>query len=221
MAKSVILLGKGELARRIAGWFHESPDYNLVRVVPVIPEPKWTASLKEWADAHGVPTVDSGHFKDIPGVEVEDWTIDLAFSCFYDRIIKKWFIDKCGRILNLHNAPLPKYRGVSPINWALKNEEPMHGVTIHEITPGIDDGPVVSQVQYSLYPAFDEVKTVYGRALEFAWTLFQQTMPMLDQIVARPQDNAQATYYSAKENHLLQERRYFTREESLQRLAGH
>lgn len=220
MAKRVILMGKGTLSIRVAEWFLASPDYDLALIVPVIPEPAWTDSLSAWAAAHNIPIVPSGHFKDIPGVMDEDWKIDLAFSVFYDRIIKDWFIQKCHRILNLHNGPLPKYRGVSPINWALKNEEDLHGVTIHEITPGIDDGPIIGQVQYSIYPAIDEVATVYSRALEFAWTLFQQTMPLVEKITPRPQDGAKATYYSAKENDQLAERRYFTREESLRKLQG-
>ncbi|HEO70715.1 MAG TPA: formyl transferase [Candidatus Hydrogenedentes bacterium] len=215
MAKSTILLGKGTLAVRVADWFLNSPNYDLVRVVPVMPEPKWTDSLSDWAKAHGIPIVQSGHFGDIPDVEAEDWNVDLAFSVFYDKIIKAWFIDKCTRILNLHNGPLPKYRGVSPINWALKNEETLHGVTIHEITPGIDDGPIIGQVLYSIYPDVDEVITVYRRALEFGWLLFQQTMPLLDQIAPRPQDDSQATYYNAKQNDLLGERRHFTKAESV------
>jgi methionyl-tRNA formyltransferase len=220
MPKNVILLGKGTLAIRVAEWFHASPDYELARIVPVIPEPAWTDSLSDWGRAHGIPLVESGHTKDIPNVKDEDWHIDLAFSVFYDRIIKAWFIDKCGRILNLHNGPLPRYRGVSPINWALKNEEAMHGVTIHEITPGIDDGPIVGKIEYSIYPEFDEVGTVYPRALEYGWLLFQQTMPLLDQIQAKPQDEAKALYYDATKNSLLGERRFFTKAQSLAAMAN-
>src|SRR5204862_5498551 len=99
----------------------------------------------------------------------------------------------------------PKYRGVSPINSALKNGERMHGVTIHEITPGIDDGPIVAQVLFSIYPEHDEVVDVYDRALEYGWTLFEQTMPNLDRIEAEPQDEAEATYYSLTDNELLAE----------------
>lgn len=214
MAKEVILMGKGTLAIRVAQWFYDSSGYHLTRIVPVIPEPRWTDSLVAWAEAHGVPCVVSGHYKDIPGAKTDGWSIDLVFSVFYDKIIKEWFIKKCGRILNLHNGPLPRYRGVSPINWALKNGESQHGVTIHEISPGIDDGPIVSQVLYSIYPEFDEVITVYKRAQEFGWTLFQQTMPILEQITPQPQNDAQALYYDSSKNALLGERRYFTREES-------
>lgn len=212
----VVVLGKGTLAIRIAEWFWKNPQYDLVEIVPVVPEPRWTDSLIDWANARGVPYVASGHYNDIALLRDRTRTIDLAFSVFYDKIIREWFITHCARILNLHNGPLPRYRGVSPINWALKNGEVKHGVTIHEITPGIDDGPIVAQLDYSIYPEFDEVRDVYLRAIDYGWMLFQQTMPLLDRIRARPQDDTCATYYSARENNLLGERRSFTRQESLQ-----
>jgi methionyl-tRNA formyltransferase len=208
--RSVVVLGKGTLAIRVAAWFSESPDHDLRIVVPVVPEPTWTESFQQWAQEAGVPVVESGHYRDLDVGQV-----DLAVSVFYDKILKADFIDACGRVLNIHNSPLPKYRGVSPINWALKNGERMHGVTIHEITPGIDDGPVVAQVQYSVYPDFDEVVEVYNRALEYAWTLFEQTMPNLDRIEAAPQDDAAASYYATSDNDALGDRRGFTRAESV------
>ena len=70
----------------------------------------------------------------------------------------------------------------------------------------------VAQVQYSVYPEVDEVRHVYARALEFGWTLFEQTVPMLDRIEARPQDHTHATYYSGADNARLGERASFTRE---------
>ena len=214
MKRSVVLLGKGTLAIRIADWFLKHPDYELRSIVPVIPEPKWTDSLCTWATTNGIPLVPSGHFRDLPDVASETWRTDLALSVFYDRIIKDWFIRKCTRILNLHNSPLPRYRGVSPINWALKNGESQHGVTLHEITPGIDEGPVYGQLLYSIYPEFDEVKDVYARALEYGWVLFTQTMPLLERITPAAQDEQHATYYTMQQNSLLGDRRSFTRQES-------
>jgi methionyl-tRNA formyltransferase len=214
--QGVIVLGKGELAIRVAGWFLASPDYKLQAVVPVIPEPSWAPSFQTWARSKNIPIIESGHYKDIEKVTDEDWKVDLAFSIFYDKIIKEWFIKKCNRILNLHNGPLPKYRGVSPINWALKNNEIEHGLTIHEITPGIDDGPIVGQLKYSIYPEFDEVIDVYNRSIEFGWTLFQQTMPIAGKIQARQQVDSEASYYDSKKNHLLGERRNFRKQESIE-----
>ena len=215
MSKKVIVLGKGSLAIRIAEWFCESDEYQLVQIVPVVPEPTWTSSFIEWANKKGIPIVASGHYRDVSFVDNEDEKIDLAFSVFYDKIIKREFIDKCKKILNVHNAPLPRYRGVAPINWALKNNEVKHGVTIHEISVGIDDGPIYAQVEYSIYPEFDEVIDVYKRSLEYGWVLFCQTMLILDKIVPGPQDERQASYYDAKKRDLLHERRGFTKQESL------
>ena len=220
--RRTVVLGKGTLAVKIANWFLESADYDLRHVVPVVPEPGWTESLSAWASTHGVSVVESGHWRDLPGAAAlaEDGPPvrhDLGISVFYDKILPAEFIARFDRLLNLHNGPLPRYRGVSPINWALKNGETTHGVTIHEITRGIDSGPIVAKLEYSIYPEFDEVADVYERALEYGWVLFRQTMPMLDRIRARPQDEAQTTYYSATDKELLDERSGFTRELSLRK----
>jgi methionyl-tRNA formyltransferase len=207
-AKRTVLLGKGSLGIHAAEWLHAADGFELVLVVPVIPEPTWTDSLAGWARDAGVPVVESGHFRDVPG-HVE---IDVALSVFYDRIIDAAFIERCGRIINLHNAPLPRYRGVSPINWALKNGERHHGVTIHEITPGIDDGPIVAQTTYSIFPDIDEVRDVYARSLAYGATLLEQTLPMLDRIAPVPQDESAATYYSKGDDERLGDRRGFTRD---------
>jgi methionyl-tRNA formyltransferase len=212
--QSVVVLGKGDLAIRVANWFLHSDNHALLAVVPVIPEPSWTGSLSTWAKASEVPIVESGDYKDLLHSVTVGRTVDLAVSVFYDKIIKTWFIERCGRIINLHNGPLPRYRGVSPINWALQNEEREHGITIHEITPGIDDGAIISQLKYSIYPEFDEVRDVYRRSLEYGWVLFQQTIPLLDTITARQQEHDKATYYCKRDNCRLGERTNFTRETS-------
>jgi methionyl-tRNA formyltransferase len=210
--KTVVVLGKGDLAIKVANWFLHSEQYELAAIVPVMPEPTWTQSFAGWARSSGVAVIESGHYKDLPEALLTNRRIDLAVSIFYDRIIKAWFIDSCKRIINLHNGPLPRYRGVSPINWALKNEEHEHGVTIHEITPGIDDGPIVAQVKYSIYPEFDEVFDVYKRSLEYGWVLFQQTISLLDRISAREQEHGKATYYSKQDNPRLGDRGGFFRQ---------
>ncbi len=204
--KNVIILGKGNLAIKICDWFKNSSDYNLILVVPVIPEPKWTNSLRDWCENNSINYIPSGNYKDIN----MNLKIDLAFSVFYDKIIKKDFINKCDRILNLHNSPLPLYRGVSPINWALKDEREEHGITIHEITEGIDDGPIISQIKYSIYPEFEEVKDVYKKSIGYGYELFIATIPILDKIVAKKQEGT-IIYHDSNENKFLGNRMGWTR----------
>ena len=87
--KNVVVLGKGKLAIQICDWFLNNPDYNLIYVVPVSPSPKWTESLPNWCMSRNINWVQSGDYKHLP-----DFEIDLAFSCFYDKIIKMEFIGK-------------------------------------------------------------------------------------------------------------------------------
>jgi methionyl-tRNA formyltransferase len=183
----VSILGKGMLAIRIADWFLQSNDYYLHSVVPVIPEPTWSNSLKHWARGHEVDIVED-HNTLPDGI--------FVMSVFYEKILKKDFLDRCSKAINLHSAPLPKYRGVRPINWALKNNENHHGVTIHEITPGIDDGPILGQVTYPIYPEIEGVKDVYIKSLDYAFLLFQDVISKIDKIKPVEQNHEDAIYYS-------------------------
>jgi hypothetical protein len=208
--KSVIVMGKGELAIRISNWFMHSPDWNLMQIVPVIPEPAWTDSFADWGGDNLIPVIESGDYLD-----VDMDAIDLVISVYYDRIIRRSFINRCVKILNLHNAPLPKYRGVRPINWALKMGEKSHGVTIHEIIPKIDAGAIYGQTEFGIDPKIDEVEDVYARCLYHGWELFLDVISRLDEIVPIPQDESKSTYYSADMNEMLWERVGWTRAESM------
>ena len=202
--KKVTLLGKGDLVISIAEWLCNN-NYPIQRVVPVVPEPDWCPSLKSWGTNKDIEIVESGDYEDIKG------DIDLCISVFYEKIIKQDFIDRCSQIINLHNSPLPKYRGVRPINWALKNNETSHGVTIHGITAGIDDGPIYGQITYPIYPEIEEVKDVYEKSKKYGYDLFKEVIPIIDIINPYKQDESKATYYSNREIKKLGERADFTR----------
>lgn len=208
--KTVIVLGKGDLAIKIASWFKRSNEYELIAIVPQIPEPTWARSFLEWAEDKQIPIIRSGDYKEIFRLFPKQ-NIDLCVSVFYDKIIKNDLIVYATKLVNIHNSPLPKYRGVKPIHWALKNNEKYHGVTIHEITEGIDDGPILSQVSYSIYPELEEVFDVYQRSLKYAWILFLQTIPYIWSIKPIQQDHSLATYFSLKEDSMLGDRLGVTR----------
>jgi len=47
--------------------------------------------------------------------------------------------------VNIHMAPLPRFRGCNPIQWAIINDEKEMGVTLHEVAPELDAGPIIYQ----------------------------------------------------------------------------
>jgi methionyl-tRNA formyltransferase len=51
---------------------------------------------------------------------------------------------------NLHAGSVPKYRGGSPLNWQLINGEVRAGLSILKMTPGIDDGPILSSTKFKI-----------------------------------------------------------------------
>jgi len=203
---NIVLLGKGDLSIKVAD-FLTKKNFNLT-IIPDKPEPTWADSLQEWAIKNNVKFIESGRYQDYNNLE----KIDLAISIFYGKIIKKDFIEKCEKIINLHNAPLPKYRGVRPINWALKNNEDYHGVTIHQITEGIDDGPILGKITYPIFPEIEEVEDVYKKSLEYGWVLFKDVFSKLDFIYknSKKQGN-DFSYYSNKDINKLGNRIDFKR----------
>ena len=64
---------------------------------------------------------------------------------------------------NVHAGSVPKYRGGSPLNWQLINGEVRAGLSILEMTPGIDDGPILSSTNFKIAHA-DTILDLHIRA---------------------------------------------------------
>jgi methionyl-tRNA formyltransferase len=71
---------------------------------------------------------------------------DLLISIAGNQIFRRALIDLAPKgCLNLHSALLPKYRGLMPTFWTLKNDEEETGVSVFLVDEGIDSGPIVVQ----------------------------------------------------------------------------
>jgi methionyl-tRNA formyltransferase len=97
---------------------------------------------------HGVPIIRLG--KSINNEASLDvirrYRPDLIVSVQANVIFKKALIDLPAKgCLNLHTALLPKYRGLMPTFWVMKNDEKETGVSVFFIDEGIDSGPILVQ----------------------------------------------------------------------------
>jgi methionyl-tRNA formyltransferase len=71
---------------------------------------------------------------------------DLLISIAGNQIFKQPLIDLAPEgCLNLHTALLPRYRGLMPSFWVLKNNEKETGVSVFFVDKGIDSGPILVQ----------------------------------------------------------------------------
>ena len=76
---------------------------------------------------------------------------DLIIVAAYGLIIPKEILNipKYG-VINIHPSLLPKYRGPSPVAWALLNGDPITGVSIMLLDEGMDTGPVLAAEKLSI-----------------------------------------------------------------------
>ena len=70
---------------------------------------------------------------------------DLLVVCDYGQILKSETIAtaRLGGI-NLHASLLPKYRGAAPVQWAIYHGETETGVSVFQLTAGVDAGPLLA-----------------------------------------------------------------------------
>ena len=64
--------------------------------------------------------------------------------------------------INLHAGKLPKYRGGSPLNWQIINNEKKIGINVLKMTKKLDSGPIYSSVNFNLKNN-DNINTVHQK----------------------------------------------------------
>jgi methionyl-tRNA formyltransferase len=103
--------------------------------------------VKAWASSKGLKVLEPIRLKDPQFIQIlKDLSPDLIVVCAYGKIIPKEILEipKFG-CWNIHASLLPKYRGASPINWAILEGEKETGITIMLMDEGLDTGPILLQ----------------------------------------------------------------------------
>ncbi|GAB4018818.1 hypothetical protein GCM10028808_54620 [Spirosoma migulaei] len=78
--------------------------------------------------------------------KLREYKPDLLVSIAGNQIFKQKLLDVATYgCINLHTALLPKYRGLMPSFWVLKNGETHTGVSVFFVDEGIDSGPILVQ----------------------------------------------------------------------------
>lgn len=197
-----LVFGRGELA--IFALKYLNSKNVLMGFVPDLPEPKWQDSVVDYCNENSIKIFD---FKNIENL-IEPNVIGV--SIYFRKIFRQELISKFVYFVNLHNGPLPKYRGVNPVNWALKNNEREHGVTLHDIDQGIDTGDILDQEIFDIHNDM-EVVDVYRLCIDSGKKIIERSILKIHTLPRTAQDNSLATYYSAKDFEKLGDRKDFRR----------
>jgi methionyl-tRNA formyltransferase len=99
-------------------------------------------------------------------------------------------------IVNGHPSLLPRYRGPSPVAWAVREGESEIGFTLHYMDAELDTGNVLAQVRIPLNDAqsWDDLESKFGPAIG---GIFPSVMERIERGDAGdPQSEDDATYFS-------------------------
>ena len=91
---------------------------------------------------HRVANVNSQDFIDLVGSYGPDLLVSMSCPQIIRERVRGLF--PMGAI-NVHGAPLPRYRGLMPAFWVLRNGEESTAVTVHELGDALDDGAILVQ----------------------------------------------------------------------------
>jgi len=90
---------------------------------------------------------------------------DILCLAGFMRVLTPDFVTRfAGRMLNIHPSLLPKYPGLHTHQRALDAGDAEAGCTVHEVTPVLDDGPVLGQARVPVVPG-DSAETLAARVL--------------------------------------------------------
>lgn len=125
---------------------------------------------------------------------------DFIFSFYYRRMLPQRILNHAKRgAYNMHGSLLPKYRGRSPVNWAIIHGETETGATLHEMTAKPDAGRIVDQERVPIGPDETAIE-VFRKVTDAAQKVLKRSIHPLIQgkAVLHPQDLSKGSYFGGR-----------------------
>ena len=204
-------LGTSEFAatvlRRLAGSPYRPalvvtpPDRRRGRGQKLAPPPAAETATELGLELHQSPDVNSD-----PSLEaIRQANPEVIVVCAFGQLIKEPLLSEF-LMLNVHPSLVPRWRGAAPIERALMAGDRTTGVTIMQVTAGLDAGPVALAEEVPI-SAEDDYASLSARLADAAGGLLVLTLEALAaaEIHFTEQDDAQATYaekITPEERHL-------------------
>jgi phosphoribosylglycinamide formyltransferase 1 len=105
--------------------------------------------------------------------------IEIVCLAGFMRLLTPWFVGHWeGRLLNIHPALLPAFRGLNTHARALAAGVRIHGATVHFVTPEVDSGPIVVQAAVPVHQD-DSIETLAARVLAVEHRIYPQALRLV------------------------------------------
>lgn len=159
MSLKIVLMGTGEFALPPFKALMESDKHE---VVGVYTQPDKTGrghhrhvnKVKELAISHGIAVFQPPKVNTPESLaELSGLGADLFVVAAYGQIMKPELlaIPRLGAF-NLHGSLLPRHRGAAPVQYSIWKGDSSAGVTIFQIEPSLDSGPMIGKVATEIGP---------------------------------------------------------------------
>jgi phosphoribosylglycinamide formyltransferase 1 len=111
--------------------------------------------------------------------QLQTQRIDLVCLAGFMRLLTPWFVTRwSGRLLNIHPALLPQFKGLHTHRRALEAGVAEHGATVHFVVPEMDSGPIVLQQAVPIV-AGDTEDTLAARVLAAEHRIYPQALRLV------------------------------------------
>ncbi|HSJ69441.1 MAG TPA: methionyl-tRNA formyltransferase [Anditalea sp.] len=156
-------------------------------------------NLKPYADKLNIP------FFEVESVEGKKLTDYKEFIENYQPdaiLVMGWYymVPKSIRDLakmgawGIHASLLPKYAGGAPLVWAIIEGEKETGVSLFQLSDGVDDGDLISQKSFPITNT-DTIKEVYEKATIASENILDEIFRFPQDIIFKPQDKSKIQVY--------------------------
>ncbi|MBV8826598.1 MAG: phosphoribosylglycinamide formyltransferase [Bradyrhizobiaceae bacterium] len=141
-----------------------------------------------WARAEGIPTAVVDHttygqdreaFERALQAVLEVHRIEFVCLAGFMRLLSPWLVERWhGRMLNVHPALLPAFKGLDTHRRALAAGAKVHGATVHLVAAEVDSGPIIMQETVPIVTG-DTVETLAARVLEAEHRIYPEALKKL------------------------------------------
>jgi len=188
---SVIVLEELKSNGFLPGLIVTTPDKPKGRKMIISPN-----EVKVWGQMNNISIISPTSIR-TPEFLAEISNYPLHLTASYGKIIPDSVIQAANKgSINVHPSLLPKFRGPSPLQSTILNNEKDTGVTLMLIDKEVDHGAIVAQEKITLnkWPiSFDELANITGK---IGAKLFLKILPdwLNGQIKPQEQDHSTATF---------------------------
>lgn len=152
--------------------------------------------VKKWAIEHDVPVFQPEKIRAEESYRfLSTIEADIIVVAAFGQILPSEILHmKHFGAVNVHASLLPKYRGASPIQWAIMNGDEFTGITTMQMGEGLDDGDILLQSKIRI-DAKETGGSLFEKLSELGGSLINETLEGLaaHTVKKRPQESEKAT----------------------------